>query len=157
MTSNDNPEADPILDSTSWLAHEREFEKLCESVRPANKTGVFDALDAAGIATVVISFDGYGDSGQIEKVEVDGFTTVLPDVKVDFTTVGAAKAELEARAIPLHEVLENIVYDLLCHRHGGWQDNEGSYGDVTFDATVRTITLDFNERYVGSNNFTYSY
>jgi hypothetical protein len=37
--------------------------------RPANKAVVFAALAGTGVATVAVSFDGYGDSGQIESIE----------------------------------------------------------------------------------------
>src|SRR3546814_5572861 len=35
----------------------------------ANKAALFDVLTAVGITSVVVSFDGYGDSGQIEGIE----------------------------------------------------------------------------------------
>src|SRR3546814_16633839 len=38
-------------------------------LRPANKAALFDVLTAVGITSVVVSFDGYGDSGQIEGIE----------------------------------------------------------------------------------------
>lgn len=125
-----------------------------DEARSFNKTSIMDALDAAGIATVVISFDGYADSGQIENLEVDGATSTLPNVDVAFRQTADANGEAETRTIALREALQEIVYDLL---DGGWQDGEGSYGDVTFDATVREITLDLNERYVGSNNSIHTY
>jgi len=31
---------------------------------------LFDALAAAGVTLIVVTFDGYGDSGQIENIEV---------------------------------------------------------------------------------------
>jgi hypothetical protein len=31
-------------------------------------------------------------------------------------------------------------------KHGGWENNEGAYGEFTFDVAQRTITLDYNER-----------
>ncbi|OZA04478.1 MAG: hypothetical protein B7Y02_16365, partial [Rhodobacterales bacterium 17-64-5] len=37
-------------------------------LRPANKDRLFDALTAAGISHVTVTFDGEGDSGQIESI-----------------------------------------------------------------------------------------
>jgi hypothetical protein len=34
----------------------------------------------------------------------------------------------------------------------GWEDNEGAYGEFTFDIANRKIKLDYNERYTGSHN-----
>ena len=40
------------------------------NLRPANKAAVFAALAGAGIAAVNVTFDGCGDSGQIESIEL---------------------------------------------------------------------------------------
>ena len=46
------------------------------------------------------------------------------------------------------DLLESLAYDFLEQSHGGWEDNEGAFGEFTFDVTERTISLDYNERYV---------
>lgn len=67
----------------------REFGKLCESIRPENKTAVFTALERAGITSVEVTFDGYGDSGQIEDViaKTDNKETALPAVSIEIAHV----------------------------------------------------------------------
>ena len=35
--------------------------------------------------------------------------------------------------------------------HGGWENNDGAYGEYTFDVAERTITLDYNERHMESD------
>ena len=44
------------------------------------------------------------------------------------------------------------MYDFLAQTHSGWEDNEGAFGEFTFDIAARTITLDYNERYIESAN-----
>ena len=44
MTSNDTTTSSPLIDPTSWLARDREFAKLCESIRPENKAVLFETL-----------------------------------------------------------------------------------------------------------------
>ena len=39
-----------------------------ESIRPENKAVLFESLAQVGITTVLVEFDGYGDSGQIEDI-----------------------------------------------------------------------------------------
>jgi len=56
-------------DYSVYLAREAERDRLDAELLPANKAALFEALAAAGIVTVVVSFDGYGDSGQIEAIE----------------------------------------------------------------------------------------
>ncbi len=52
-----------------WETKRAEHERRDAELRPVNKTAVFDALAAAGITIVIVAFDGYGDSGQIENIE----------------------------------------------------------------------------------------
>jgi hypothetical protein len=49
------------------------------------------------------------------------------------------------------DAVEALVYALLEETHGGWENNEGAYGEFTFNVTERTITLDYNERYEDSH------
>ena len=58
--------AAPVPD---WETKQAEHVRRDAELRAVNKTAVFDALAAAGITIVVVAFDGYGDSGQIENVE----------------------------------------------------------------------------------------
>ena len=68
MTDTDKP-ATPEFDMAASVARfftERdERNRRAEAVRPDNKTALFDALAAAGITLVTVTFDGSGDSGQI--------------------------------------------------------------------------------------------
>jgi hypothetical protein len=128
------------------------FNRLDAELQPRNKAALFDALEAAGIATVAVSFDGYGDSGQIENIEVQGTTTCLPETQIEIVRAVWGKTEPERSIISLADALERVVYDCLEQTHCGWEDNEGAYGEFTFDVLNRKITLDYNERYTGSHN-----
>ena len=46
----------------------------------------------------------------------------------------------------MKEAIERLAYDFLEETHGGWENNEGAYGNFLFDVTERTITLNYNER-----------
>ena len=68
----------PALDFVAWDRQEREHTSRVDELLPANKTTLFDALAAANITIVVVTFDGYGDSGQIENIEVKAGTRSSP-------------------------------------------------------------------------------
>lgn len=53
----------------------------------------------------------------------------------------------------MREVVETLVYALLEQTHCGWENNEGAYGEFTFDVGDRSITLDYNER-IESSEYT---
>jgi len=48
------------------------------------------------------------------------------------------------------DAIEQLIYDILKAAYGGWEDNESAFGEFIFDVAARTITLDYNERYIES-------
>ena len=69
IMSDNNPTPSPAFDANDFLEKDRAFTALSDSIRPANKAALFDALAAAGITSVLVHFDGSGDSGQIEDID----------------------------------------------------------------------------------------
>ena len=133
-----------------WQLHrDREAEVL-----PLNKAAVFDALGAAGISLLVVNFDGSGDSGQIEDIAAsgpDGTHLVLPDGCIDYLEVGYGAPEPLMTKATVREVVENLSYAFLSTTHGGWENDDGAYGEFTFDVAQRGITLEYNERYTDTH------
>jgi hypothetical protein len=148
--TDENPASLPAFDAESWLAKDRAYAALNQSIRPVNKAALFDALATVGIATVVVTFDGYGDSGQVENIEVQGEVTDLPAAAIEFGSVSWDSAEISRHQLGVREAVEALVYDLLRQTHCGWENNAGAYGEFTFNVADRTITLDYNERYESS-------
>jgi hypothetical protein len=143
------PTPDPTFDTASWLAQEQARARLDESIRPENKAVLFEALAQAGIATVLVEFDGYGDSGQIEDIRAHGGPDIavnLPECNVEIARVEYGSPEIVRGIYTVKEAIERLAYDFLEETHGGWENNEGAYGDFLFDVAQRTITLNYNER-----------
>ncbi len=142
--------AAPVPD---WEIKRAEHERRDAELRDVNKTAVFDALTAAGITIVVVAFDGYGDSGQIENVEAKAGDEIvaLPSGQVEIASAVWDQAEPESAATTAHVAIERLVFDFLGMTHDGWENSDGAYGDFTFDVAERTITLDYNERYMQSD------
>ena len=152
--SNTESTADFVSPSDPWQQQEREYNRIASEVLLANKTSLFDALAAAGIMTVIVNFDGYGDSGQVERIEArtgDG-DCALPAVEVEIASANWGSAAIDRKPKPVSEAIETLVYDVLNQSHGGWENNDGACGDFTFDVTERTITLDYNERHMESHS-----
>lgn len=120
-----------------------------------NKTVLFDALVASGITQIVVTFDGYGDSGQIEEVTArngDGIIAI-PERMVELFDPASSQSEPRPSGVSIASAVETLAYDVLAQTHCGWENNDGAYGDIVFDVAERTITLDYNERYSTSENF----
>jgi len=113
-----------------------------------NKTNLFGALAAAGITHACIGFDGEGDSGQIESAsaQADGKVVVFPATMVTLHRASYGSEELTTHDIPLAEAVEELCYGYLEQEYGGWENNDGAFGEFTFDVAARSIQLDFNGR-----------
>ena len=137
-----------------WQQQERELARIAKEVLPANKTALFDALAAAGITTVLVNFDGCGDSGQIEAIEVRAGDddSALPEVEIEIATANWGSPTIDRQPQPIREAIETLVYDVLNQKHNGWENNDGAYGEFTFDVAERTITLDYNERHMETDH-----
>lgn len=125
-----------------------------------SKNAIADAIHRLGIAKIEVNFDGCGDSGQIEDMTV--FNEAGDEIEITLESIGVGKVEFvrgyqydrNGKEIPIKDVreanfadlLEEICYNLLAQRHGGWEINEGSFGTFTFDFTNQKINLTFNER-----------
>jgi hypothetical protein len=144
---------------SDYLVKEAARSRLAEQLRPVNKTVLFDALAAAAIVAVVVRFDGYGDSGQIESVEGRDALgeAALPEVEIELASPTYDGQDVGRRTLPLAAAIEELAYDLLEETHAGWENNDGAYGDFVFDVAERTITLDHNSRYTAVDSYTHAF
>lgn len=157
---NDSESApEPAIDFTAFDRNDCGYVRLVEELLPANKAVLFDALAAAGIENVIVTFDGYSDSGQIENIEATAAAETIPlpsdRIEIARTTWGSPKIEFLTQTV--QETVETLVYDFLQQAHSGWEINDGAYGEFTFDVAERTIKLDYNERYTSSENYSHEF
>ena len=136
------------FDSASWLLRDQEFVKLCKSTLSENKTALFDALAAARIDTVEVTFNGYADEGQIDGIVADGegAGADLRLVNIELARIVWGNPVSTRETLTLKDAIEKLTHDLLEQTYDGWENNQGAYGDFLFDVFERTITLNFNER-----------
>ena len=130
------------------LAAQSARTALAEQALPGNKTALFNALAAAGITSVIVAFDGVGDSGQVESIDayIKEVDAPLPTVAIEIATPQWDGSTLQRRTLPMREAIEELAYAFLEETHDGWEINEGAFGEFTFDVAERAITLDYNER-----------
>jgi hypothetical protein len=133
-----------------------------EDVRARDKELIFAALAEAGIKTLIVRFDGYGDSGQIENIA--GWSKAADDLNnlADADIVPyPSNQTLQLASDPpaettLQDAIESMVYDFLEETHWGWEDGEGAYGTFVFSIPERAITLQHNERSIDVNTSTHN-
>ena len=142
------------------MAEQAEREAAEMALHAGNKEVLFDGLRLVGIAHALVSFDGSGDSGQIESIDarndLDASVT-LPAAQITFAGIDWQCGAPTERRLTLEGTVEELVYDLLSDTHSGWQDNDGAYGEFCIDARARTIHLEFNERFTSSELYTHDF
>lgn len=88
-------------------------------------------LTALGVTTVVAEYDGCGDSGQIESIDFRN-------------AAGESCAEVPDE---VEKQVQDLLYDLLEVRHGGWENNDGAFGTFCWNLSDQTLDHEHNERY----------
>ncbi len=149
----------PTPEVDDFLERYAAFERRAAELHPANKAVLFAALSAAAVTKVIVTFDGFGDSGQIESVEARAAEQIvdLPQVEIEIARAQMGSDEPERRAHRLADAIEALAYGFLEQTHSGWENNQGAYGEFVFDVAEGTITLDYNERFESSENFTHEF
>ena len=137
--------------ATVWAQIEAQHAaraRLADEALPLNKAALFDALAAAGITGVLVTFDGAGDSGQIEAIDAtrDQAPAELPAAAIAIATPDWDGSGLQRRQCSVRDAIEALAYAFLEETHDGWEINEGAYGEFRFDVAERTVELDYNER-----------
>jgi hypothetical protein len=148
-----------MTDMKSILESIKQHRKVLCEVGKANKTVVFDALSAAGITSVTIEFDGEGDSGQIESViACQGEAQVpIPEQALTLQSASWDGKEVRPREMPFDEAIERLCYDYLEETHGGWENNDGAFGDFKLSVADRTVELEFHGRYMDIHTYAYTF
>lgn len=142
-----------------FLREQDEYRARAARFDPANKKALFDALGAAGISHVIVSFDGYGDSGQIESIDAwaGDASMALPVQDVTLVLARWDNAEVKAETMSVESAIEHMVYEYLERTHSGWENNDGADGEFMFSVVNGTVTLDYNEHYTASENYTHEF
>ena len=151
------PDACPPL--SEWRTLDALRAQLEAELFNLNKGVLLDALASAGVTHVVVTFDGYGDSGQIENVEVrSGDDAIpMPEGTIEIAQAVWGQSEPERSIVAIATAVESLAYDVLERTHCGWENSDGAYGDITCDVAAYAITLDYNERYTATESYTHQF
>lgn len=142
-----------------------------KSLLDYNKNLLYVTLKANKIKTVLVEFDGSGDSGTIYSVHLsnksyaditcddEDFNNILGEVFVfsvgfKVPTSGPEFGEADST---IEEVIKNICYNLIEIEHPGWEYNDGAYGEFVFDIENDKITYTHNTRITDIESHEHSY
>jgi hypothetical protein len=142
------------MSDTQFAAYEAKCAtaaRLNAEILPYNKQVLFEALAAAGINIVTIAFDGSGDSGQFEEpvgYDAENRVVAIPTGDITVKSVDFDTGTVSERTTTAGDYIEALACDFLEETHDGWENGEGAHGEFFFALAERTITLDYNERYI---------
>ena len=153
------PLSPSAIDFASVFARQAEQTGREAELRPANKDRLFDVLTSAGITHVTVTFDGEGDSGQIESISAwsSEVAVAFPQTQIVYAALTWDNPAVEMRQLSFDDVVEQLAYDFLADVHDGWENNGGAYGEFCFDAAARSIHLEFNERFTSSELYNHDF
>ena len=148
-----------MVDIQSILESMEQRSKLLSETGKANKALLFEALSAAEIDLVSVTFDGEGDSGQIENVIArKGETQVpIPEQSITLQSASWDGKEVTLQAQTLREAIEQVCYDYLSQEHDGWENNDGAFGEFTLEIAGKKVELEFNGRFSDTYTNTYTF
>lgn len=145
------PEKD-VSDYEQMIEHFRQQKEQSKKQADAARGTVVSFLRQMGVESVTVEFDGSGDSGQIERVDYspeqsEGFgDTEVPGTEHETSEWTGSGYRKVTRDSTIRDLIEMLCYKILSFEHGGWEINEGSYGDFEIDVNNDTISLTYNQR-----------
>jgi hypothetical protein len=104
-------------------------------------------LARIGIQYIVWTYDGSGDSGDIENQSI--YDTNNNEVSEEaFFNLVAQLPENEQPLFTGERKMLDDVYELL---PSGYENNDGGYGEVHLDVEIKKVRVEHNQRYTDAN------
>ena len=94
---------------------------------------------------IIVTYNGSGDSGDFCFEEAD------PDAETWLKISGVSTDKYSPRS------LLEMAATAVCVEHEGWENNDGGYGEVTFDFTTQEITVDHSQAYTEHDQSSHTY
>lgn len=130
-------------------------------------------LSAYNVIRVEATYDGSGDSGDLDVINVVTHPTPAQiDNSLQMTSNAAAITTAEKRigwrvwmsdtvnkpdALITKNMCDEFLDELFDLLPGGWEINDGSYGEIIVDVAEETVSVEHNERYTEVRSETFWY
>ena len=99
----------------------------------AQRNALLPKLRALGITTVDATYDGYGDSGNVNHI--------------------ACQPQSDGVSNEMHSALEDFIWMMAYHQSPGFENNDGGEGSVTWDVAADRITIEHANFYTERNEY----
>jgi hypothetical protein len=130
-------------------------------------------LSAYNVKRIEAYYDGSGDSGDFEQIYIVNFPT--PETIEHQRQLSSNPNSFEAQegriswrtwvkqitskpdSLITQEDCDELYDSLFGLLPGGWEINDGSYGEISIDITDESIIVEHNERYTETRSETFRY
>lgn len=124
-----------------------------------NKATLISALKTLGLTSATATYSGYGDSGQVDTVEVapphpaalKSEVTVLDESFEEDEATGRFQPTTIEKRMSLEDALEDFAYRVAYAHSPGWENDDGGRGELTLNAEDGTYRLEHTNYYTESN------
>jgi hypothetical protein len=141
--SEDNTTPPPSYGTPEWWVQQARKEA---ETRAHGVDGLKEALPflaRTGITTLTMSYNGEGDSGDIEDIEIQGAETAPKTGEALDEALKMFPEETNAYARFCVEELKDRAFEIL---PAGFEINEGGYGQIVLDCENNKVRIEHNER-----------
>ncbi len=167
------PTPDPSAPEFDWTLFWKRRSEETSAKASALAEKIIASMLTVGIPEVVVSYNGAGDSGQVDYITVPKQpgasdeeqateatlkTIAFHDRTRTFSGFDNVKGEwvTNTRPATLHDLIEDLAYLVIDIKHPGWENNDGASGDLTINAKEGTIVLDHNEYITSSEAYSHT-
>ena len=158
VSPSEPPNSDPVLIEVLSSIRKRQLD--ARSRLQINRRRLHKSLKRLGATSVVVSYSGSGDSGQIDQVSIYQDKTELKPVKKISILIATSKwnqesgwiERVQSKSMPLADALEALVYDWIESEHAGWENNDGASGECTIEVAKNEFILNHITYYTESES-----
>jgi hypothetical protein len=118
-------------------------------------------LKTMGVTRVTCTYDGSGDSGDVQDITFVSGEPNLPIGEHSSKSLYSFVSQHGSNAEPgkqlftqtMADALENALWKLVSDNFAGWENNDGAYGEIDVTVENGKITLEHNQRYTEVNTY----
>ncbi|MCQ0031440.1 DUF6878 family protein [Burkholderia glumae] len=123
-----------------------------------NKATLLAALATAGVRECVVSYEGFGDSGNVVDVRLtsadDAPMSALGNIDLavqDSRYVdGAWTARVRSQTMPFSDAFSHFAHVAVYRHHPGFENNDGGSGEVYFEVDSMRVWIEHRDYYTES-------
>ncbi len=106
--------------------------------KKALRTYICKTMRLLGAAVIVAEYEGSDDSGSIVGVEAATSAAGIDPEYDDPMPASTAPVDIPD---DLNDPIQNILYGILDHHYGGWENSDGARGWIIWDLTADKLHL----------------